>query len=194
MKIKRYFAADMRQAIQMVRLEQGPDAVILSNRNVDGGVEIVAATDYDEAQAKVQMQQFEQNNFEKSSNVSPLKPTKKKPQGVPAEADRRRGPSEPRLRANPNLKRQAQAPIKPTSSAMGQDASIGQMREELQSMREMLESQLSTMAWGMTTEKDPVRVDLLKRLMKLGIGSGLSKSIADEILQDGAAQVARARF
>jgi len=26
MKIKRYFAADMRQAIRMVRDEQGPDA------------------------------------------------------------------------------------------------------------------------------------------------------------------------
>ena len=49
MKIKRYFANDMRQAIRMVRDEQGPDAVILSNRRVDGGVEIVAAVDYDES-------------------------------------------------------------------------------------------------------------------------------------------------
>ena len=49
MKIKRYFASDIRQAIRMVREEQGPDAVILSNRRVDGGVEIVAALDYDES-------------------------------------------------------------------------------------------------------------------------------------------------
>ena len=49
MKIKRYFAADMRQAIRKVRDEQGPDAVILSNRKVEGGVEIIAAVDYDEA-------------------------------------------------------------------------------------------------------------------------------------------------
>jgi flagellar biosynthesis protein FlhF len=48
MKIKRYFAPDIKQAIRMVREEQGPDAVILSNRNVDGGVEIVAARDFDE--------------------------------------------------------------------------------------------------------------------------------------------------
>ena len=47
MKIKRYFAPDIRQAIRKVRDEQGPDAVILSNRSVDGGVEIVAAVDYD---------------------------------------------------------------------------------------------------------------------------------------------------
>ena len=47
MKIKRYFATDIRQAIRKVREEQGPDAVILSNRAVDGGVEIVAAVDYE---------------------------------------------------------------------------------------------------------------------------------------------------
>ncbi|QEP43181.1 flagellar biosynthesis protein FlhF [Ectothiorhodospiraceae bacterium BW-2] len=47
MKIKRYFAPDMRRAIRMVREEQGPDAVILSNRKVNGGVEIVSAIDYD---------------------------------------------------------------------------------------------------------------------------------------------------
>lgn len=48
MRIKRYFAADIKQAIRMVREELGPDAVILSNRKVDGGVEIVAARDFDE--------------------------------------------------------------------------------------------------------------------------------------------------
>ncbi|MBF0470637.1 MAG: flagellar biosynthesis protein FlhF, partial [Gammaproteobacteria bacterium] len=47
MKIKRYVAPNMRSAIQMVRDEQGPDAVILSNRRVEGGVEVVAAIDYD---------------------------------------------------------------------------------------------------------------------------------------------------
>ena len=49
MRIKRFTAPDMRTALRMVREEQGPDAVILSNRQVDGGVEVVAATDYDEA-------------------------------------------------------------------------------------------------------------------------------------------------
>ncbi len=49
MKMKRYFAPDMRQAIRMVREDQGPDAVILSNRRVENGVEIIAAVDYDQS-------------------------------------------------------------------------------------------------------------------------------------------------
>ena len=48
MKIKRFFAADMRQAIRMVRNEQGPEAVILSSREVSGGIEIISAMDYDQ--------------------------------------------------------------------------------------------------------------------------------------------------
>jgi len=48
-RIKRFVAPDMRTALRMVREEQGPDAVILSNRPAEGGIEIVAATDYDEA-------------------------------------------------------------------------------------------------------------------------------------------------
>jgi flagellar biosynthesis protein FlhF len=49
MKIKRFHAKSMREAIRMVRDEQGPDAVILSNRRIPGGVEVVAAVDYDAA-------------------------------------------------------------------------------------------------------------------------------------------------
>ncbi len=48
MKIKRTFAPDIRQAMRRVREEQGADAVILGNRKVDGGVEILSAIDYDE--------------------------------------------------------------------------------------------------------------------------------------------------
>lgn len=52
MKIKRFVAPDMRTVLRMVREEQGADAVILSNRPVPGGIEVVAATDYDEQLAQ----------------------------------------------------------------------------------------------------------------------------------------------
>ncbi len=45
MKIKRFVAQDMRQALRMVREALGEDAVILSNKSVDGGVELTAAVD-----------------------------------------------------------------------------------------------------------------------------------------------------
>src|SRR5579859_7601113 len=59
MKIKRYTASSMRAALALVRDEQGPDAVILSSRRCEEGIEVIAAIDYDEAlftEAKRQMQ------------------------------------------------------------------------------------------------------------------------------------------
>ncbi|MGD9843692.1 MAG: flagellar biosynthesis protein FlhF, partial [Steroidobacteraceae bacterium] len=47
MKIRRYLAKDMRQALNQVREAQGPDAIILSSRRTDEGVEVVAAIDFD---------------------------------------------------------------------------------------------------------------------------------------------------
>ncbi|TCN85786.1 flagellar biosynthesis protein FlhF [Shewanella fodinae] len=53
MKIKRFFAKDMRAALAQVKDTLGADAVIMSNKKVTGGIEIVAAVDYDEPQANV---------------------------------------------------------------------------------------------------------------------------------------------
>src|SRR5271154_814421 len=49
MKIKRYTANSMRAALAQVRAEQGVDAVILSSRRGEDGIEVIAAVDYDEA-------------------------------------------------------------------------------------------------------------------------------------------------
>tara|TARA_R110002110_G_C13470513_1_gene720881 strand:- start:118141 stop:119271 length:1131 start_codon:yes stop_codon:yes gene_type:complete len=55
MKIKRFIDKDSRSAMARVRAEMGPDAVILSNKNVNGQVELMAATDFDEAALQGQM-------------------------------------------------------------------------------------------------------------------------------------------
>ncbi|MDF3125788.1 flagellar biosynthesis protein FlhF [Rheinheimera sp. 1928-s] len=54
MKIKRFVAKDMRTALTEVKEFLGPDAIILSNKKVAGGVEIVAAIDPEAAPAKEQ--------------------------------------------------------------------------------------------------------------------------------------------
>ncbi|KTC85752.1 flagellar biosynthesis protein FlhF [Legionella drozanskii] len=48
MKLKRFVAPDTRSAMQQIKATFGPDAVILSSSRVEGGVEIVAAVDFDE--------------------------------------------------------------------------------------------------------------------------------------------------
>lgn len=41
MQVKRFVAADMRRALEMVRMELGPDAIILSSNRVKEGVELL---------------------------------------------------------------------------------------------------------------------------------------------------------
>src|SRR4051812_48730090 len=47
MSLRRFFSANARDAMKLVRAELGDDAVILSNRAVDGGVEVIASADGD---------------------------------------------------------------------------------------------------------------------------------------------------
>jgi len=46
MKIRRFVAADMKTALAQIKEELGADAVIMSNKKIVEGVEIMAAVDY----------------------------------------------------------------------------------------------------------------------------------------------------
>jgi len=46
-KIKRYTGTNTREVLTRIRNDLGPDAVILSNREIVGGVELMAAVDFD---------------------------------------------------------------------------------------------------------------------------------------------------
>ena len=71
MKVKRFFAPDMRQAMQRVRDEIGPEAVIVSNHRVAGGVEVVAAHEHEYEAAQ---QEFKRKRAaEKSGQQGKLK-------------------------------------------------------------------------------------------------------------------------
>ncbi|WP_151702674.1 flagellar biosynthesis protein FlhF [Nitrincola alkalilacustris] len=67
MKVKRIFAPDMRQAMRRVRDEIGPDAVIISNHRVAGGVEVVAAREQEYELAQAELKRSRQQSQRKSS-------------------------------------------------------------------------------------------------------------------------------
>ena len=169
MKIKRYFATDMRQAIRLVREEQGPDAVILSNRRVDGGVEIVAAVDYDEALVA------------KMSEEAPLRAK------APSPAEASAGAAEWRHAEPAGPLPEDETPTAHTSAGhkqeivWSQEPSLVAMREEIQMLRSMLETQLTGLAWREMKQSHPQRGKLLERLLQLGLAPALCREIADRV-------------
>ncbi len=155
MNIKRYFAPTIRQAINKVREEQGPDAVILSNQRVNGGVEIVAAVDFDETMLD---------------------------QGVSRQAERSTPDTE---NSGEKTAHAASRPAAPRDeNYWSQEPTLLEMRSELQSLRFMLENQLSGLAWGDMARRNPRRAELVQRLMKMGIGSSLCKEITGMLHED----------
>ncbi|HED52278.1 MAG TPA: flagellar biosynthesis protein FlhF [Gammaproteobacteria bacterium] len=163
MKVKRFFAPDMRQAIRLVREEQGPDAVILSNRKVDGGIEIIASMDYDESL------------LDSASNTPE------------EQADEARVPEEITEavvtdRAADTYTRQAEPVARQTASrpsvAWSQDPSIVAMRDEIRQLRGLLEDQLAHLAWGDMKRREPLHADVMRRLGSMEISSNLIERIA----------------
>lgn len=157
MKMKRYFAADARQALRELRAEQGPDAVILSNRNVPGGVEIIAALDYEDA----------------LSNASLGNPGAMADSPVAA-ADER------------SIQRQAapgDSQVMPNIAA--QESALGKIRNELKGLRNIMEAPMMQFAWGEMDRVQPLYANLLKQLMMLGLGASLSEQLAKRVAAEG---------
>jgi flagellar biosynthesis protein FlhF len=156
MQIKRYTAPDMRQALRLVRDEQGPDAVILSSRKLDGRVEVTIAIDPEEVEAAVAMAEAAPaRGFEALLATQPPAPAAEPAAAVPAAA----------------------TPMTAPAPARNDDA----LNEELRSLRRMLEKQLAALAWNDLTRREPVAAELLRELTEFGFSRELSAQVVDGV-------------
>ena len=167
MKMKRYFAADSRQALRELREDQGPDAVILSNRRVSGGVEIIAALDYDEAMINSSL-----GNPEELSTTSSASPSHENAPEFVQYTDRH----------------STQTMLSDIEDGHGSDeesSALNKIQDELKGLRDIMEAPLMQFAWGETGRVQPLYASLLKQLMTLGLSSKLSQSIAKRTANQG---------
>ncbi|MCG6866361.1 MAG: flagellar biosynthesis protein FlhF [Thiogranum sp.] len=155
MKVKRFFAPDMRQAIQKVREDQGPDAVILSNRQVEGGIEIIAALDYDESLLEPQSAAAEAAGSDAAGAQAPT-PDAADTFSAPAAAQQRR--------------------VQPVDWA--QDPAIVSMREEIRQLRGLLENQLAHLAWNDTERRQPLYTEVMRRLTAMELDPALVERVS----------------
>lgn len=174
MKIKRYFGQSIRQAIQKVREGQGPDAVILSNRKVDGGVEIVAAIDFDEILLDV----------DAPVNRGPASPRKVEPYNLPRAAAAPR-PTTAAAAVSPSAARPASTPPARVPAA---EPALTEMRHELSSLRGMLEQQISSLVWGDVARRNPRHANLLRLLLQLELSPKLCQQLVEELSESKDAQ------
>lgn len=183
MKIKRIFAKDMRQAIRKVREELGADAVILSSRNVDGGVEVVSAIDYDEriiraaadpAPPPAAPAAFAARLQQASQQQKPAPTRRKIDIAVDDDLDL--------SAAFADIAVQQEQPAQPLPTIeWTQEPAINEMRQELKTLRSLFENQMNLLQWQQVGQRQPVRATIFRQLSNLGLGSDVSRKLADHV-------------
>jgi len=203
MRIRRYYGKTIRETIQKVRQEQGPDAVILSNRKVDDGIEIIAAVDFDEILLDVASRQDSPLDSTRPATatrqppvVIPAAPPMQKPvvtaspvlhSAQPAATVSKAQVAVPPVAAKPDLDRNIPAASKPNpAAARARPAQTGasvltEMRRDMKNLKDMFEQQIAGLIWGETARRDPVKGLLLQRLRRLELCPPLCRDIIGQI-------------
>lgn len=171
MKVQRYFAPDMRQALRMVRERQGPDVVILSNRKVDGGVELITAEDYDQSMWAPQAPPQEPSEA-LGRAVAADQPKTMEQAATPLPAASNSAPSAPRPRIDLSAG--------PEVLWTGEQA-LEQVRSELRDLRGLLQQQVAGLAWGELGRRHPLGASLLRKLVVLGLSPALGREIVEDL-------------
>jgi flagellar biosynthesis protein FlhF len=190
MKIKRFVAATMREAIRLVRDEQGPDAVILSNRRVDEGVEVVAAVDYDEAlmrHAARGAAPAEIGPAPAATSPVPAAATEKSAAAEkPAVAESPAGNTGGKISVPVEVLAPAAAPAPISVAAFPQivwadESGLGKLRSELSGLRRLVETQLSTLTLGQFRNARPLHAAVMRELVRLGVEIPLAREICSSL-------------
>lgn len=188
MQVKRFFAADMRTAMKLVRDELGADASIIGNRRVAGGVELTAALDYQPVaptrQANPELEAELRKTQAKIANAQAELASR-------AVADERKdrqlfanesliAPELPATAVKAQRPVMAQPSTVPSSAAVDQRA-LDAMRFELHGLRELIEVQLGSIAWGQMQNRKPQQANLWRRLQRMGLPADLSKALLERV-------------
>lgn len=182
MQVKRFFAADMRQAMKLVRDELGADAAIIGNRRIAGGVELTAALDYTpQALApRVPNMELEDELRKTASRIVSAQAELSMRGDSDASTNRQLFAGLPLTAAEPLVEPtfvEPPRPAAPASAAAVDQRVIDSMRFELNGLRELLEVQLGSLAWTQLQGSKPQQANLWRRLQRIGLSGPLSRDL-----------------
>ena len=182
MQVKRFFAADMRQAMKLVRDELGADAAIIGNRRIAGGVELTAALDYTpQALApRVPNMELEDELRKTASRIVSAQAELSMRGDSDASTNRQLFAGLPLTAAEPLVEPTFVEPPRPAAPAPATAVDqrvFDSMRFELNGLRELLEVQLGSLAWTQLQGSKPQQANLWRRLQRIGLSGPLSRDL-----------------
>lgn len=156
MQLKRFIAKDNHNVLKLVREELGADAIIISNRKVDNGIEVIASAGYDESQVQASLQ------AEISVHKSDLHST--------VQAKQTYVPTPLRHDEATATTQSMRTETHGSTPNAHNDATIGTMQAELSHLRSLLDSQMAAMQAGQWGQQSKARTELFEKLARIGLG------------------------
>ncbi|ABI60654.1 flagellar biosynthesis protein FlhF [Nitrosomonas eutropha] len=161
MKVRKFLAATSHEVLRKVKEELGADAVILSNKQVPGGIEIMALAGKDISMLT------SDTPHEATAPSSVVKPT-----------------ASPRHKPASGTEQTATIHKQPETQPPAADSPGAHIIQEIQAMRQMLEEQLTTMGWSNFSQRDPGGMKVLRTLLSAGFSPLLSRHLLEKLPAD----------
>ena len=187
MNVRKFIAATARDALHKVKEMLGPDAIILSNRAIPGGVEIMAvsAGDMDmiaPLPPKEAPQPINDYTVQLSSQAAPRPGVPRTGLSAPQPSLRAPAAQAPLPPLAPRPAPQFDRPVAAPSPAERQPAEIvpAEVMDEIRSLRKMFEQHLAGAAWGESARAEPVKTEMLRQMLD----AGFSPRFARDLLVD----------
>jgi flagellar biosynthesis protein FlhF len=162
MNVRKFSATNSREAWRLVREALGPDAVILSNRTINGTVEILALA---------------------SEDMSALsEPVVEKPavsQATLAAFAAKRQVEKEQAATLSGALDAVRGAVPEQNLAISNE--ISEVMNEIRAMRGMLESQLAEIAWGSQQKREPAKALLMREMLSAGFSASLSRYLTERM-------------
>jgi flagellar biosynthesis protein FlhF len=172
MNVKKFTAATSREALRKVRDALGPDAVILSNRPVDGAVEILALATDDVASMASPADGTEM------AQPAPMLQHLNAPESY---ANRRAPAPQP---PQPEFDMAHMSTMMSAAIAHAKDSAAAEMSgmmHEIRAMRGLMETQLAAISWGATQQREPQKANVLRELLAAGFSASLARYLIEKM-------------
>jgi len=187
MKISRFFGINSREVMRQVRQVLGPDALIVSNRSVDGGVEVLATVEGAFDDAPVQAPPREAAAQSRPGDVRPSAAA-----AMPAAAPACAAPASAYVAAAvqpaaaPSMARTPDAPLRQApaarQTALPGDAAAG-LQDAISALRGALESRMDGLLWGgrQGPGREPAAAALFRSLLDAGFSTKLVRTLVERL-------------
>lgn len=183
MNVKKFTANSSREVMRLVKETLGDDAVILSNRSVNGHIEILAVAS--EYMSSLTAPVFEKEALAAPAQVIPARREAMPPQEKVIEETYAAPVQEKAARfARPVKRGVSRTVIQPEKTVVSSDlvdTRLKHVMSELRAMRSMFEVQLAEISWGSKQEREPLRADLMREMLTAGFSPGMARYLVENL-------------